>query len=52
MSSITINESLCIKDGLCSIICPMQIITPPKGEIPPEPKPEFLKRNSPEILCR
>ena len=43
MSSIKINESLCIKDGLCSIICPMQIIVPPTGAIPPEPKPEFSK---------
>ncbi|MBC2715555.1 MAG: 4Fe-4S binding protein [Desulfobacteraceae bacterium] len=43
MPAITIDETLCIKDGLCSTICPMQIITPPKGEIPPEPKPEFSK---------
>jgi len=43
MSSIKINESTCIKDGLCSTICPMQIIVPPKGGIPPEPKPEFSK---------
>ena len=43
MPSITINETSCIKDGLCSMICPMQIITPPKGGIPPEPAPEFSK---------
>jgi len=43
MSSIKINESTCIKDGLCSTICPMQIIVPPKDGIPPEPKPEFSK---------
>ncbi|MGB9498156.1 MAG: nitroreductase family protein [Dissulfuribacterales bacterium] len=43
MPSITINESLCIKDGLCSIICPFQIILPPKDGNPPEPKPEFSK---------
>lgn len=43
MSSITINESKCTKDGLCSIICPLQIIASPKGENPPEPKPEFSK---------
>jgi nitroreductase/NAD-dependent dihydropyrimidine dehydrogenase PreA subunit len=43
MNSITINESLCTKDGLCSIICPLQIIEPPKGAVPPQPKPEFSK---------
>lgn len=43
MPAITIDETLCIKDGLCSFICPMQIITPPKDEILPEPKPEFSK---------
>ncbi len=43
MPSIKINESACNKDGLCSTICPFQIITPPEGEIPPEPKPEFSK---------
>jgi nitroreductase/NAD-dependent dihydropyrimidine dehydrogenase PreA subunit len=43
MTTITITESLCIKDGLCSTICPLQIISPPKGENPPEPKPEFSK---------
>lgn len=43
MSSIKINESLCIKDGLCSTICPMQMITPPTGAILPESKPEFSK---------
>jgi len=43
MPAITIDETLCIKDGLCSIICPFQIILPPKGENPPEPKPEFSK---------
>ncbi|MFZ2630193.1 MAG: nitroreductase family protein [Desulfosalsimonadaceae bacterium] len=43
MPSITINESACIKDGLCSTICPFQIILPPKDGNPPEPKPEFSK---------
>jgi nitroreductase/NAD-dependent dihydropyrimidine dehydrogenase PreA subunit len=43
MPSLKINESACIKDGLCATICPMQIIVPPKGGIPPEPKPEFSK---------
>jgi len=43
MPSITINESACIKDGLCSIICPFQIISLPIDGNPPEPKPEFSK---------
>jgi nitroreductase/NAD-dependent dihydropyrimidine dehydrogenase PreA subunit len=43
MLSITINESTCIKDGLCSTICPFQIILPPKDGNPPETKPEFSK---------
>jgi len=43
MTGITINDSLCTKDGLCAIICPLQIISPPKGGSPPEPKPEFSK---------
>ena len=41
MLSITIDETACIKDGLCSIICPFQIILPPKDGNPPETKPEF-----------
>lgn len=43
MPSIKINDSACTKDGLCSTICPFQIITPPKDGNPPEPKPEFSK---------
>jgi nitroreductase/Pyruvate/2-oxoacid:ferredoxin oxidoreductase delta subunit len=43
MRSITINDSLSTKDGLCALICPLQIIEPPKGANPPEPKPEFSK---------
>lgn len=43
MTGITINDSLCTRDGFCSIICPFQIISPPEGGIPPKPKPEFSK---------
>jgi nitroreductase/NAD-dependent dihydropyrimidine dehydrogenase PreA subunit len=41
MPSITINDTMCIKDGLCSTICPLQIILPPQGSVPPEPAPGF-----------
>lgn len=41
MPSIIINKALCTKDGLCSIICPMQIISPPQGDSPPEAVSEF-----------
>jgi len=43
VSSITINESLCTRDGLCAVICPLQIIAPPEGGGLPEPKPDFSK---------
>ena len=43
MVNITIDKSACIMDGLCSTICPLQIILPPKVNHVPEPKPGFSK---------
>ena len=39
--AITINDAMCNRDGLCSTICPLQIILPPRGSLPPEPAPDF-----------
>ncbi len=41
MVNIKIDESACLMDGLCSTVCPLQIISPPKGNLKPEPKAEF-----------
>ncbi|MBI5844255.1 MAG: nitroreductase family protein [Deltaproteobacteria bacterium] len=39
MELFSVDESLCNKDGLCAMVCPMAIIRPPSKEAFPGPAP-------------
>ncbi len=43
MVAIKIDAGRCIRDGLCSNICPLQIILPPEEGMIPQTGPEFAR---------